>query len=161
MFSTDMLIAIAPLALGIYGIAHLMLLLHELGHLLSAKAYGMNVHGISLGLIPVFKHTTSGGFTVSLGLIPLAGYIESEMSASRIKNIVVSAAGPAVNAVCAAGGAYVFLSAENPSSLLAFFLFFNLFAFVENMLPIPGYDGGMIVEELFRKNSFVEPVPVS
>lgn len=158
MFSTDMLIAIAPLALSIYGIAHLMLLLHELGHLLSAKAYGITVHGISLGIVPMFKYTTPKGFTVSLGLIPLAGYVDMELSASKFKNIVVSAAGPAVNAVCAAGGAYIFLHAESPSPLLAFFLFFNLFAFIENMLPIPGYDGGIILEELRRKESVAEPV---
>jgi regulator of sigma E protease len=106
----------------------MLIMLHELGHFLAAKATGMRVERFSLFFPPhVFKWRPKGSETdYAIGLIPLGGYckITGMTAAEELpeevayrayhkqkpwKRIVVIAAGPAMNV------------------LVAFLIFFALF----------------------------------
>jgi regulator of sigma E protease len=50
--------------------------LHEFGHLLAAKAFGMRVEQYSIGFPPKIFKFTYGGTIYSIGAIPLGGYVK-------------------------------------------------------------------------------------
>ena len=97
----------------------LLILLHEGGHFLAAKAVGMRVERFSLFFGPMFVKRTVGETEYGIGLIPLGGYVKiTGMSPNEIfeepshearayinqppwKRVVVIAAGPAVNLILA------------------------------------------------------------
>jgi regulator of sigma E protease len=58
------------LALGI------LVFIHELGHFLSARAFGMRVDAFSLGFAPNLFRKTVGQTEYRLGAIPLGGYVK-------------------------------------------------------------------------------------
>ncbi|HEX8103973.1 MAG TPA: M50 family metallopeptidase [Solirubrobacteraceae bacterium] len=95
-----------------------LVVLHEAGHFLAAKAVGMRVEKFSLFFGPMFAKFTRGETTYGIGPIPLGGYVKiSGMNpAEEIppehahrayyrqpvwKRIVVIVAGPVVNIVLA------------------------------------------------------------
>jgi regulator of sigma E protease len=95
-----------------------LIILHEFGHFLAAKAVGMRVEKFSLFFGPMLAKVTRGETTYGIGPIPLGGYVKiSGMNpheelppeaAHRAyyrqpvwKRIVVIAAGPAVNLLIA------------------------------------------------------------
>jgi regulator of sigma E protease len=105
-----------------------LIVLHEFGHFLAAKAVGMRVEKFSLFFGPMFAKFTRGETTYGIGPIPLGGYVKitgmnpAEDIPPEVahrayyrqpvwKRIVVIAAGPAVNL------------------LLAFLILWGLFAF--------------------------------
>ena len=113
-----------------------LILLHELGHFLAAKAVGMQVEKFSLFFGPMLVKVQRGETTYGIGPIPLGGYVKiSGMNpaeelppeaADRAyhrqpvwKRIVVIAAGPAMNL------------------LIAFVLIWGLFAFKGQADPDP------------------------
>ena len=65
-------IAITILALG------LMVCLHELGHMLVAKAFGVLVHEYSIGMGPKLFSIKPGETAYSLRLLPIGGYVRME-----------------------------------------------------------------------------------
>jgi regulator of sigma E protease len=97
----------------------LLILLHEGGHFLAAKAVGMRVERFSLFFGPMFVKKQIGETEYGIGVIPLGGYVKitgmspleafetPEIEARAYvnqppwKRIVVIAAGPAVNLLIA------------------------------------------------------------
>jgi regulator of sigma E protease len=97
----------------------LLILLHEGGHFVAAKAVGMRVERFSLFFGPMFVKRTIGETEYGIGVIPLGGFVKiTGMSPAEVfeepsiearayvnqppwKRIVVIAAGPAVNLVVA------------------------------------------------------------
>jgi regulator of sigma E protease len=97
----------------------LLILLHEGGHFVAAKAVGMRVERFSLFFGPMFFKRTIGETEYGIGVLPLGGYVKiTGMSPAEVyeepsiearayvnqppwKRIVVIAAGPAVNLVVA------------------------------------------------------------
>jgi regulator of sigma E protease len=97
----------------------LLILLHEAGHFLAAKAVGMRVERFSLFLGPMFVKRRRGETEYGIGVLPLGGYVKiTGMSPNEVfespeiearayinqapwKRIVVIAAGPAVNLIIA------------------------------------------------------------
>lgn len=53
----------------------LMILVHELGHLIVAKRAGIAVHAFAIGFGPRLVAVTRGGTTYSLNLLPIGGYV--------------------------------------------------------------------------------------
>jgi regulator of sigma E protease len=96
-----------------------LIVLHEAGHFVAAKAVGMRVERFSLFFGPMFIKKQVGDTEYGVGVIPLGGYVkitgmspEEEFDSPEIaarayynqpvwKRIVVIAAGPAVNLVLA------------------------------------------------------------
>jgi regulator of sigma E protease len=100
----------------------LLIILHELGHFLAAKAVGMRVERFSLFFPPTIVSVRRGETEYAIGAIPLGGYVKiTGMSPEEIgglepevarrayynqapwKRIVVILAGPAVNVLIAFG----------------------------------------------------------
>ncbi|HWD70544.1 MAG TPA: M50 family metallopeptidase [Solirubrobacteraceae bacterium] len=97
----------------------LLILIHEAGHFVAAKAVGMRVERFSLFFGPMFVKRRRGETEYGIGVIPLGGYVkitgmspldefETPEIAARAyinqppwKRIVVIAAGPAVNLLVA------------------------------------------------------------
>jgi regulator of sigma E protease len=104
----------------------MLIVLHEGGHFLAAKAVGMRVERFSLFFGPMVLKRRIGETDYGLGVIPLGGYVkitgmssvevlESEAVEARAyhnqpvwKRIVVIAAGPAMNLLVAFVLAWVF-----------------------------------------------------
>src|ERR1700734_3061124 len=100
----------------------LLIVLHELGHFLAAKAVGMRVERFSLFFPPTIFSVRRGETEYGIGAIPLGGYVKiTGMSPEEIsglepevarrayytqapwKRVVVILAGPAVNLLIAFG----------------------------------------------------------
>ncbi|AGT71480.1 zinc metalloprotease [Chlamydia trachomatis] len=110
---------LAALALGF------LILIHELGHLLAAKAVGMSVESFSIGFGPALVRKKMGSVEYRIGAIPFGGYVrikgmdrndkdnsgdkektvydipEGFFSKSPWKRIFVLAAGPLANLLVA------------------------------------------------------------
>jgi regulator of sigma E protease len=115
----------------------LLILLHEAGHFLAAKAVGMRVERFSLFFGRMFVKRQFGETEYGIGVVPLGGYVKitgmspnEEFETPEIearayinqapwKRIVVIAAGPAVNIV------------------IAFLLFWVLFASSNHYVTTP------------------------
>jgi regulator of sigma E protease len=56
----------------------LLIIIHELGHFLMARAFGVHIQKFSVGFgKPLFK-VTRGGTEYLLSLIPLGGYVKMQ-----------------------------------------------------------------------------------
>jgi regulator of sigma E protease len=111
-----------------------LIILHEFGHFVAAKATGMRVEKFSLFFGPMFAKFRRGETTYGIGPIPLGGYVKitgmnpAEELAPEVehrayykqpvwKRIVVIAAGPAMNVLIAfllIWGLVAFSGLENP-----------------------------------------------
>jgi regulator of sigma E protease len=87
----------------------LLIFVHELGHLLAAKAVGIPVERFSLGFGPVLWSRRYGGVEYCLSAVPLGGYVmpritdEAEFFGIDVwRRIVFWLGGPAANFVSAA-----------------------------------------------------------
>lgn len=97
-------------AIGIFG---LLILIHELGHFISARAFGVAINEFSIGMGPKIFSITSkkSGIKYSLGILPIGGYVamvgEDEESDDENafhkkavwKRMIITAAGATVNIV--------------------------------------------------------------
>jgi regulator of sigma E protease len=96
----------------------LLVILHELGHFMAAKAVGMRVERFSLFFPPLIARKKVGETEYAIGAIPLGGYVKisgmnpdenlpdevrtrAYWSQKPWKRIVVIAAGPAMNVLIA------------------------------------------------------------
>jgi regulator of sigma E protease len=112
----------------------LLIILHELGHFVVAKAVGMRVERFSLFFPPTIARKKVGETEYALGAIPAGGYVKiSGMNPAEDlpdevrtrayyaqpawKRIVVIAAGPAVNLVLAFVLLFVFFWAIGPQEV--------------------------------------------
>lgn len=111
-------------------------LLHEFGHVLAARAYGIGTRNVTL--------------------YPIGGVASLERMPSKpSREIAVALAGPAVNLVIAAGlylglmgAASLFPSLENGDPLVEFSLYLmyaNVVLLVFNLLPAFPMDGGRVL----------------
>ena len=92
----------------VFATISLVILLHELGHLLAAKRVGIPIARFSLGLGPKIWGFKLGGIEYCVSLIPFGGYVlpvlEDEQAWERIplrNRLVFSVAGPVANVVAA------------------------------------------------------------
>jgi regulator of sigma E protease len=68
----DWMISLAQLLLSI----SILVAVHEMGHLLAAKYFGMRVEQFSIGFPPKIFSFTKGGTEYALSAIPLGGYVK-------------------------------------------------------------------------------------
>ncbi|MGH9394510.1 MAG: RIP metalloprotease RseP [Terriglobales bacterium] len=102
---------------------------HELGHFLAAKAFGVRVETFSLGFGKRLLGVTYGGTDYRLSLLPLGGYVKMAgenpmdqpsgqpdefLSKPRWQRFVIAIAGPFMNAVLAVGLLIPFYMREYP-----------------------------------------------
>jgi regulator of sigma E protease len=86
----------------------LLIFLHELGHLLAAKAVGIPIARFSIGFGPVLWSRRAGGVECCVSVVPLGGYVlpriedENELFAiAARRRIVFWLGGPAANLLSA------------------------------------------------------------
>src|SRR6185312_16460054 len=60
---------------AIVGLA-LLVMIHEAGHFIAARAVGMTPRKFYLGFGPAIAKTTRGGVEFGIGSIPLGGYVK-------------------------------------------------------------------------------------
>jgi len=70
---TELLLKLAEALLLFYTASWIALYLHELGHAAAARALGVGVWGIRLGIGPSLFDGSIGGCRLRLGLLPLLG----------------------------------------------------------------------------------------
>jgi regulator of sigma E protease len=98
--------------LAILPILLMLLILHELGHFVTARLNGIKVEEFAVGFPPRIASVVRGGIRYSLNLLPLGAYVRmlgeedptspgSFASKSKSQRAVVLAAGPAVNLISA------------------------------------------------------------
>ncbi len=87
----------------------IMVMLHELGHFLTAKRFGVTVHEFSIGMGPLVLKWGKGETQYSLRLLPLGGYVKLEgedeesdnprafSNISPVKRICILVAGAVMN----------------------------------------------------------------
>ncbi len=109
-----------------------LIILHELGHFVAAKAVGMRVERFSLFFPPLIAKLRRGETEYAIGALPLGGYVKitgmnpaEEIPAEVAhrayyrqpvwKRVVVIAAGPLVNVVVAFLLLLVFFVAQGPA----------------------------------------------
>lgn len=63
------------IAILIFGV---LIAVHELGHFLAAKAFGVRVNEFSIGMGPTILQTTKGDTSYSLRLLPIGGFCAME-----------------------------------------------------------------------------------
>lgn len=116
-------------AVGVVGLA-LSVGLHELGHALAARRYGIGTQDITL--------------------YPFGGVASIErMPEDPDQELVIALAGPAVNFVLAAIGGWVWLGTS--STLVMAFVVTNLVMGVFNLIPAFPMDGGRVLRALLTK----------
>ncbi|MBI4199654.1 MAG: site-2 protease family protein [Chloroflexi bacterium] len=104
--------AVALFLLGFVVVLALLILVHEAGHLLAAKASGVRVPEFGLGFPPRLWGIRRGGTLYSLNAIPLGGFVKlageedptepgSLAGKSPAVRFLVMAAGPLMNATLA------------------------------------------------------------
>ena len=95
-----------------------LLVIHEFGHALMARAVGWRVELISLGFGAIRSRHTILGMPVEFRTIPLSGYVlprPGDLIAPRLKEFLVYAAGPGIELLAVA----VIAIAVGPASLTA------------------------------------------
>lgn len=104
------------------------IVMHELGHSLAARSYGLQVDGITLHML--------GGAALTRGQVP-----------GPLAEIVIAAAGPAVTMLLALAGlgGGLWLGGMAGSFAQAVF-FINLALLIFNLLPVFPLDGGRIAQ---------------
>lgn len=87
----------------------LLILIHELGHFLTARAVGLPVAAFSIGFGPVLVRRQYGGVEYRLSAIPLGGYVladfedpESYLATPWLRRLAFSLGGPLANLAAAA-----------------------------------------------------------
>lgn len=113
----DAFVSIGRVLIAIVGIGFLILV-HELGHFLAAKAFGMRAEKFYIGFPPAFFKRKRGETEYGIGYVPLGGYVkitgmtrEEEVPAEVVsrayfskptwQRVVVVSAGAAMNVLLA------------------------------------------------------------
>ena len=175
-----------PYGLRVLGLVYVAtwvaLIVHELGHALSARLLGIRIWGIALGRGPTIWHGVINGVHLRLALFPLhgevrlidsdavrLGYEDAAMGGARFewhrgsswRAPLISAAGTFGNLVAAQAVRVYWHSTHRPS-LPVFMLSLTVFlvnAFMLlNLIPLRGFDGWRIAVQAaaWRKRSTAE-----
>ena len=127
------------------------IILHEFGHKFAALAFGMtaefNASYFGLG-IGVFLKLIGSGF---LFFVP--AYVRILGSGTPLQFSGISFAGPAVNLILWLGTLVVLKKVKLKHDVHRFLFItskINMFLFIFNMLPIPGFDGLSVYSNLIR-----------
>ncbi len=108
----------------------LSVILHELGHALAARRYGIGTHHITL--------------------YPMGGVAAiEEMPEDPDQEMVIALAGPAVNFALAAVAGWVWLLTSSPFAMV--FVISNLGMGAFNLLPAYPMDGGRVLRALLAR----------
>ena len=70
-----MFLTIAYVTLAVLVLFGLCILIHELGHFIAARAFGMVVETFSIGFGPAIWKKKIGGITYKIGVFPIGGYV--------------------------------------------------------------------------------------
>ena len=100
--------------------------LHELGHIIAARARGVQLKNFDIGIFGA-RLSMSGGIC------------------SYLDEIIVCAAGPLVNLVLAGTGLFICKERGIDNELISLFILSSLSLGVINLLPIRSFDGGRIL----------------
>jgi len=127
------------------------IILHEFGHKFVALANGMSAsfHAAYTWLaIGVFLKLISAGF---IFFVP--AYVAISGTGTPMQFAGIAFAGPGVNLILWLGGLLVLKKAKLKRDAYRFVFLLsriNMFLFIFNMLPIPGFDGFGVYSNLFR-----------
>ena len=103
-------------------------ILHELGHLISAKILGIRIYAIEINV--------------------LGARITLDHNCSYSDEFIISLCGPLVNLVCSVV-TLKFIHIFDSSSYLKLFFLSSSSLFLTNVLPIKSFDGGRMLEAFF------------
>ena len=139
------------------------ILVHELGHKFTALAFGLDATfhaacstaNMFPGTAPFLNFyclltiATVAMKAMGLGfLIFVPAFVTTSGNGTMLEHLLVSAAGPLVHLVFWLGAAYLLKNKQwlkkipvKKQIYLFFFKQINMFLFILNMLPIPGFDG--------------------
>lgn len=92
------------IGVALYGaLVALALFVHETGHVLAARAVGLRVNQIVVGIGPCLAWTTANGTRWQVGLFPVFGWVRYDAAGYKQldagRRVAVAAAGPAANFV--------------------------------------------------------------
>ncbi len=111
----------------------LLVFVHELGHFLAARIFGIRVHAFSVGMGPAIWKKEKGGVLYSLRLLPVGGYVkllgedESSEDAAAFGN-----KSPIARILVLFAGGFM-------NILIGFLIFLLVFSFVgETRVPVIG-----------------------
>lgn len=123
------------------------IILHEFGHKFIAMSYGLTASfhaAYTWLLLALVLRFIIPGFVF---LVP--AYVSISAAATPLQHSIIAFAGPVVNLLIFAGVAFYLMYAKHhkkqiKAKTMMFLLLIkkiNLFLFIFNMLPIPGFDG--------------------
>ena len=133
------------------------IILHELAHKFVALGFGLNAvfyafyrssFTLMLGVLTIISKLTGFGFMFFVpGFVDISGY------GTHFQFALAALAGPLVNLILWLGSWYILKNKKyNKKNYLLLILTqrINMFLFIFNMLPIPGFDGYKFYIELVR-----------
>ncbi len=126
------------------------IILHEFGHKFTAIFFGMNAvfHAayFFLGVAVVLKLIGSP----FIFFVP--AYVSIPQTATPFQNTLIAFAGPFVNLLLWAFAKLMLKQKLKPKTRQIFWLTarINMFLFIFNMLPLPGFDGHHVFSSLFK-----------
>ena len=133
------------------------IILHELAHKFVALGFGLdaifmafyrNSFTLMLGVFSVISKLTGFGFVL---VVP--GFVSISGSGTHLQFALTALAGPVVNLILWIGSWYLIKSRKYKKKhylLLILTSKINMFLFIFNMLPIPGFDGSKVFAELIK-----------
>lgn len=139
---------VAKLSLPFFLISWVVLLvIHEFGHALMARAVGWKVDLISLGFGRIRRKTHILGMDIEIRTIPLSGFVRPrplDLIAPQLKNFLIYAAGPGIEilliiAIALLIGPSTLMNRSESIPLIATqsFCFAALFGAFFNLIPFP------------------------
>ncbi len=133
------------------------IMLHELAHKFIAISFGLNAvfyafyrqaFTLILGALAVLSKITGFGF-----MLFVPGYVGISGAGTEFQYALAALAGPMVNLALWLGAAYLLRKKAYRKKyflILALTSRINMFLFIFNMLPIPGFDGFNAFSHLIR-----------
>lgn len=133
------------------------IIVHELAHKFVALGFGMhavfmafyrNTFTLMLGVLTIISKLTGFGF---MFFVP--GFVEIGGNGTHLQYAIAAFAGPFVNLVLWLGALFILKSKKYKKKHFLLLLLtqrINMFLFIFNILPIPGFDGYKVFSELVR-----------
>ncbi len=143
------------------------IILHELGHKFVAMGFGHDATFFSaLSINKLINGIPFFDFAAMLMIIAIVmtyfgssflffvpAYVAFSAAATPLQSLLIAFAGPALNLVLWLGASFALKKGKVPHKYVGFAVItskINMYLFIFNMLPIPGFDGFRFYEGLFR-----------